>query len=97
MSEIYYLLRSQADGKYLVAKITEQSSEQSFEYLLIFTTDFAALSYMNTHAPDLKNLVTVESIVPTQLKSLLLRWGYHGIGLVEDPLLPQIKFSNYQP
>ena len=36
--------------------------------------------------------LTVESVSPTQVKNLLQRWGYQGIGLVTDPLIPEIEF-----
>ena len=36
--------------------------------------------------------LSIESVSATQLKSILQRWGYQGIGYVEDPLIPEIKF-----
>jgi hypothetical protein len=86
----YYVLRSKLDGKYLTARLTETEREAS--YLLIFKEDFEALSYVNTHARDLSERLGVESVSQTQMKGLLQRWSYQGFGLVEDPLLPQIKF-----
>jgi hypothetical protein len=34
----------------------------------------------------------VEPLPDSQLNSLLKRWGFTGIGMVQDPLLPQIDF-----
>jgi hypothetical protein len=99
----YYILRSKLDGKYLTARLAEpqQNLEQKrnkelakneHTYLLLFKEDFEALTYVNTHAGDLSNRLGVESLSSSQIKGLLERWGYQGIGIVEDPLLPQIKF-----
>jgi hypothetical protein len=86
---VYYLLRSQSDGKYVVA-YPESDSPQG--YLLVFSEHYDALSYVNTHAPDLANRCGVESIASNQLKPLLQRWGYVGIGIVKDALLAKIEF-----
>ena len=43
-SEIYYIVRSQADGRYLLAHPNPENSG----YLLLFRENFDALSYLNT-------------------------------------------------
>lgn len=91
LSQVYYIIRSKTDGKYLTAKIDEDKSG----YLLLFKEDFDALSYLNTHAADLANRLTVESLPGTQIGSLLKRWGFAGMGIVNDPLLPHIEFLQY--
>ncbi|MBZ8182471.1 hypothetical protein [Oscillatoria salina] len=94
LSQIHYLIRSQTDGKYLAAQLHDENSP-SAGYLLMFKEHFDALSYLNTHAGDIADRFAVESISGTQLKNLLQRWGFSGIGLVEDPLVPQIEFLKY--
>jgi hypothetical protein len=90
---VYYLLRSQSDGKYLVAyPEAEEQGQKAKGYLLVFTENFDALSYVNAHAPHLANRCGVESITPDRLKPLLQRWGYVGIGMVRDALLARIEF-----
>ncbi|PSB04503.1 hypothetical protein [Merismopedia glauca] len=90
---VYYLLRSQSDGKYVVAyPETEIEGKNPQGYLLVFPEHFEALSYVNAHAPHLANRCGVESITPNQLKPLLQRWGYVGIGMVKDALLARIEF-----
>jgi hypothetical protein len=90
-SEIYYLLRSSADGRYLLAHPDAENSG----YLLLFRENFEALSYLNTHAGELANRFVVESISGTQLSNLLKRWGFSGVGVVTDPLLPKVDFMQY--
>jgi len=85
--DLYYLIRSKIDGKYAVASIEDQG-----QYLLLFTEKFDALSYINTHGGDLVDRFRVDSITNSEIKSLLSRWGYQGVGIVDDPLIPQIKF-----
>ena len=92
LSQINYLIRSQKDGKYLVARIEEEDSAKTTSYLLVFKEDYDALSYINTHGKSMSNSLNVESTSATALKSILQRWGYQGIGYVEDPLIPEIKF-----
>ncbi len=87
-SETYYLIRSKTDGKYLTARPDDSESG----YLLIFKENFDALSYLNTHAGDLAVKLGVESIPGYQISGLLKRWGFIGVGIVEDPLLPKIEF-----
>jgi hypothetical protein len=60
--------------------------------LLLFGENFDALSYLNTHAAELASRFSVESIPGTQVKSLLKRWGFSGVGIVTDPLLPNVEF-----
>ncbi len=88
-SEIYYLVRSKADGRYLTAHI---NNEEGSGYLLLFREQFDALSYLNTHAGDLANRLAVESLPGSQIKGLLKRWSFSGVGIVSDPLLPKIEF-----
>ena len=92
LSSIHYVIRSQQDGKYLVARISQDEDSPEASYLLLFKADHEALSYINTHGKGMSDRLGVESLAPIQLKSLLKRWGYQGIGLVEDPLIPDIQF-----
>ena len=87
---INYLIRSKKDGKYLVARLSENGSEVS--YLLVFQQDYDALSYINAHGQEYRDRLAVETASPTHLKSLLSRWKYAGFGIVKDPLLPDIQF-----
>jgi hypothetical protein len=98
MSQVFYFIRSRADGQYLVARpkastATQRSPEPADPgYVLMFREHFDALSYLNTHGAGLTDRFAIESIPDTQLSSLLKRWGFTGLGVVEDPLLPQIDF-----
>ena len=93
LSQVYYLLRSKADGSYLVARLDElSSSAKNTQYLLMFNESFDALSYLNTHAFDLRENFSVESIAGNQLGNLMQRWGFKGVGIVQDPILPKIDF-----
>ncbi|MGK7947386.1 MAG: hypothetical protein AB4368_00915 [Xenococcaceae cyanobacterium] len=94
LSQANYLIRSKIDGKYLVARLQPEKQQKEANYLLLFREDYEALSYINTHGANLRDRLTVESVSSVQLKSILQRWGYEGIGLVEDPLVPQIKFMS---
>ena len=91
LSPVNYVIRSAKDGKHLTARIT-QEAQQQVSYLLLFKADHEALSYINTHGKEVRDRLGVESLSTTQLKTLLQRWGYQGIGLVEDPLVPEISF-----
>ena len=91
LSQIHYLIRSPLDGKYLTAHPSADEQLQT-GYLLLFREHHEALSYLNTHAGDLANRLAVESITPNQLKGVLQRWGFAGVGIVEDALLPRIRF-----
>ncbi|QQE65942.1 hypothetical protein GFS31_26340 [Leptolyngbya sp. BL0902] len=94
MAQLYYLLRAQADGRYLVARPRTEDPAQSGGFLLVFKADYDALSYLNAHAPDLSEQFSVEAITPPNLKPLLSRWNFQGLGMVNDPRLPQIDFFN---
>jgi hypothetical protein len=87
-SQTYYLLRSKYDGRHLAARPSE--APQSF--LLLFPMDYEALSYLSTHATEVRDRFTVETISAYQIKSLLDRWGFAGVGLVRDPIPPVVEF-----
>ena len=89
--QVNYLIRSKKDGKYLVARLPEQSGLEA-TYLLVFERDYDALSYINTHGKEYSDRLTVETASPAQLQSLRERWNYKGFGIVSDPLIPNIKF-----
>lgn len=89
LSQVYYLVRSKADGRYLVAHPNQGLTPG---YLLLFREHFDALSYLNTHGFDVAEQFAVDSIPGTQLGDLLKRWGFTGVGIVQDPLLPNIEF-----
>ena len=89
--QINYLIRSKKDGKYLVARLPGQDGTEN-SYLLVFTQDYDALSYINTHGQEYSDRLTVETASPIQLKSLQQRWAYAGFGVVKDPLVPEINF-----
>ncbi|NES84718.1 MAG: hypothetical protein F6K10_26760 [Moorea sp. SIO2B7] len=95
LSQVHYLIRSKIDGKYLAPRPQTGQNEREIGYLLIFREHFDALSYLNTHGSDVADRFAVESISAIQLKGLLQRWGFDGIALVKDPLLPQIEFLSY--
>jgi hypothetical protein len=61
----------------------------------LFKEDFEAMSYLNTHAADLANRLTVEPLASNKIGSLLKRWGFAGVGIVNDPLLPEIEFLQH--
>ncbi|MBF2003480.1 MAG: hypothetical protein IGS38_22500 [Synechococcales cyanobacterium M58_A2018_015] len=99
LSQIFYLIRSRADGQYLVARPRGQSAAKGRDdqpadpgYLLMFQEHSDALSYLNAHGAQVADQFAVESIPSTQLKSVLKRWGFTGVGVVQDPLLPRIEF-----
>jgi hypothetical protein len=98
LSQPYYLIRSRADGQYLVARSNhdadsqDASSQMPSRFLLLFQEHADALSYLNAHASGLTDRFAVESVPSTQVGSLLKRWEFTGIGLVQDPLIPQIEF-----
>ncbi|MBW4472030.1 MAG: hypothetical protein KME45_16720 [Stenomitos rutilans HA7619-LM2] len=104
-SQAYYLIRSRSDGSYLVAhphqrEDTKQDNEdktktearRNASFLLLFREHFDALSYLNAHASGVVDRFTIESISGTQIDSLLKRWSFTGIGVVQDPLIPNIEF-----
>lgn len=89
LSQTFYLLRSRADGKYISAC---PNPDTVASFLLLFREDYDALSYLNTHAADFADRFAVESISSPQIKKLLERWGFQGVGIVQDPLQPNIEF-----
>ena len=91
-AQVYYLVRSRADGRYLVA---HPEAEAELGYLLMFRENYDALSFLNTHGSDVAEQFAVESIPGTQLRDLIKRWGFNGVGIVQDPLLPKIEFLSY--
>lgn len=84
------------DGQYLAAhpRRTADSDGSAPQpgFLLLFQEQYEALSYLNTHAPDVADRFAVESVPATQLGKLLERWGFIGVGLVKDPLTSNIEF-----
>jgi hypothetical protein len=88
-SEIFYLIRSKLDGKYLVA---HPKTKDGMGYLILFKEHFDALSYLNKYAEDVRDRFSVESLPGSQLKSLVKRWEFEGVGIVQDPHLPRIEF-----
>ncbi|GAB1540905.1 hypothetical protein NUACC21_35740 [Scytonema sp. NUACC21] len=91
-SEIFYLVRSKADGRYLAAR---PNPDNASTYLLLFRENFDAMSYLNTHAGEVANRFSVESIPGSQLRGLLQRWSFNGVGIVSDPLIPKIEFLQH--
>jgi hypothetical protein len=87
--ELYYVLRSRLNGQFLVA---HPNGPEDKSYVLVFKADYDALSYLNTHAAQSKEQLTTESLSASQLRANMDRWGFQGIGLVEDPILPGIQF-----
>jgi len=99
MAQVYYLVRSKIDGQYLVAHPkapSEPAGQADPGYLLMFREHFDALSYLNTHGADVTDRFAVESIPESQVGNLLNRWGFVGIGIVQDPLLPRVEFLLHQ-
>ncbi|MBW4659839.1 MAG: hypothetical protein KME15_14280 [Drouetiella hepatica Uher 2000/2452] len=93
LSQIFYLVRSRADGQYLVARTQPNAdAPPNPGYLLMFKEHADALSYLNTHGGEVAHRFSVESLPGTQLKALIKRWGFIGVGMVQDPLIPQIEF-----
>ena len=90
-SQTLYLLRSKVDGRYITAHPNPDSTQG---YLLLFSEHFDALSYLNKHASEIADKFSVESIPGSQLKSVLQRWSFKGIGLIKDPILPRIEFMS---
>ncbi len=88
----YYVIRSKLDGQYLVANIVKNEHLAKEQYILVFNEDFEALSYLNAHAPQFTGHFVVECLGESQLKTILQRWGYIGLGYVQEPLQPTIHF-----
>lgn len=99
-SQTYYLVRSKMDGQYLTARdrsgATEASDRPVSTYLLMFKEHADALIYLNTHAADIADRFTVESVAGSQLSGVMNRWGYTGIGMVNDALIPRVEFLTRQ-
>ncbi|MCW6037965.1 hypothetical protein K4A83_17035 [Spirulina subsalsa FACHB-351] len=93
LSETHYLIRSLQNGQYLVARPHGEIDRTG--YLLLFHEHYEALSYLNTHGQDVANQFAVECLGKPQVRGLLDRWGFQGVGLVRDPLIPQIDFLRY--
>ncbi|UZQ53161.1 hypothetical protein OOK60_11615 [Trichothermofontia sichuanensis B231] len=95
---MYYVLRSRRDGRYLVATIPDSENTgdpvptTQSAFLLLFQEQAEALSYLNAHARDLSSYFGIEGISQPQVKSVLDRMGFSGVGLVRDPLIPQVEF-----
>jgi hypothetical protein len=94
ISSVYYVLRSRQDGNYLVARLGNPDTENIAQYILVFSEHHEALSYLNAHAPDVASQFGVESLSASQLKGVLSRWGFQGMGMVKDPLEPRIEFMS---
>lgn len=95
-SEVYYIIRSRTDGRYLTAHPEDSNNPKYSGYLLVFKADFEALSFLNTHGADVASRLAVESVPGNQLKNLLQRWGFAGIGWVQDPLIPRVEFLSQE-
>ncbi len=97
-SQIFYLVRSKVDGSYLAAHPRPQNSSEEDDrppskgYLLLFREHADALSYLNTHGASVADRFGVESIPGSQLNGLMQRWGFQGLGMVQDPLIPRVEF-----
>lgn len=95
-AQVYYLVRSRADGAYLAAHLNADRPTEPGKtdpgYLLIFKEHFEALSYLNTHGAAVRDRFSVESVPGGQLEAVLTRWNFNGVGIVQDPLLPKVEF-----
>ncbi len=95
-SQSYYLIRSRIDGSYLAAYPNQAEDEKSRSpsdgYVLVFSEHADVLMYLNKFAADVRDRFTTETLPSSQLASVLKRWGYKGVGMVKDPLLPSIDF-----
>lgn len=87
LSQLHYVLRSRRDGQYLTARVAEEKT-----YLILFKTDYDALGYVNAQVPEARGSFTPEAVGAGQLKVLLQRWSFQGVGVVEDILEPRIQF-----
>ena len=101
VSQLYYVLRSRVDGQYLAARPRANAAQDPDQppaagYLLVFTADYEALSYINVHAPELSDKFGVEPVMATNLKSLMARWKFQGLGMVQDARLPEVEFFDRQ-
>jgi len=91
-SQVYHVIRSRADGKYLTAHPQLEDDRPSPSYLLLFREDYDALSYLNTHGADVRDRFAVELVSGSQVGSIVNRWSLHGVGVVMDPLVPSVEF-----
>jgi hypothetical protein len=87
--ELYYVLRSRLNGQFLVAHPDPDAQQK---YVLVFKADYEAMSYLSAHGATAQAQLAVECLSAAQLRINLDRWGFQGIGLVEDPILPSIQF-----
>lgn len=91
LSQVYYLIRSRVDGQYLVAR-PGGAGKTGAGYLLMFGEHFDALSYLNKWGTDVADRFAIESVSGSQIKGLIQRWGFTGVGIVQDPLVPTVEF-----
>lgn len=97
-SQTYYLVRSKIDGSYLAAypdRSDDQPRSPQIGYILVFQEHFDALSYLNKYAAGVSDRFSVESLPGSQIPPVLKRWGYKGVGIVQDPLLPKVEFMTH--
>jgi hypothetical protein len=99
VSQLYYVLRSRIDGQYLAARPHTDTPPNPDQpppagFLLVFSADYDALSYLNAHAPELSDKFGVETVMASNLKSLMGRWNFQGLGMVNDPRIPEVEFFN---
>lgn len=94
LSETYYVILVRASGRYLTVQPQGEDNPKAPRYLLIFRENFDALTYLNHHGGGLADRFAVESVPQGQLKGLLERWGFQGLGMVRDTLEPRIEFFN---
>ncbi len=106
LSETFYLVRSKQNGQYLVARPHRAEANSAASntpekadpgFLLMFKEYADALSYLNTHGKDVVDQFGVESLAGTQIGTMLKRWGFSGVGIVQDPLLPRVEFLQHDP
>ena len=87
LSQFYYVVRSQTSGEYLIA---HPSADAADGFLLLFSADYDALSYINAHGSGGKG--AVEMMTAIALPATLKRWELKGVGIVQDPLIPRVEF-----
>jgi hypothetical protein len=91
LSQFYYVVRSQTSGEYLVA---HPAADAADGFLLLFAADYDALSYINAHGSG--RGCAVEMMSSTALPATLKRWELQGVGIVQDPLTPQVQFMRIE-
>jgi hypothetical protein len=94
LSQTYYVILARESGRYLVVQPQGQDNPNAPRYLLLFRENFEAMTYLNHHGGGLADRFTVESVPQGQVKGLLQRWGFNGVGMVQDTLEPRIDFLN---